>query len=264
MSDRDRSTADLTQPLDADATVYPGDPAVESAPAATHDSDGYRVTELRFGSHSGTHVDAPSHTEPDGKNLDAFGVEEFVFDAQLVDCTGLGARDPIGPEVIPGPKSGGDAETEMLVLRTGWDAHWGTDRYFDHPYLTAEAAATCADRGWHVGLDALSPDPSPSETGTEEGESTSESVGTGKLTGAEESGEMGASAGTEKPNETEESDGTSEPDGVPAHRELLGSGLFVVENLTGLGEVPDRFELLAYPLALVDADGSPVRAVATW
>jgi kynurenine formamidase len=88
----------------------------------------------------------------------------------------------------------------------------------------------CAERGWHVGLDALSPDPSPSETGAE---SASESAG-------------------------------EEPNGVPAHRELLGGGLFFAENPTGLGGLPERFELRAYPLALADADGSPVRAVATW
>jgi kynurenine formamidase len=115
----------------------------------------------------------------------------------------------------------------MLVLRTGWDDYWGTDRYFDHPYLTADAAAECAERGLHVGLDALSPDPSPSES--------------------------------EKADES-----TAEPAGVPAHQELLGNGLFVVENLTGLEDVPERFELRAYPLPLVEADGSPVRAIANW
>ncbi|WP_135854000.1 cyclase family protein [Halorussus salinus] len=235
-------TRDLSQSLDADATVYPGDPPVESTPAATHEEDGYRVTEWRLGTHSGTHVDAPSHTEPDGKNLDAFGVEEFAFEARLVDCSGVGAREPIGSEMVPeresergrtetngmetnGTAKSGTARAEMVVFRTGWADHWGTDRYFDHPYLTREAAATCADRGFHVGMDALSPDPSPSERET-----------------AEE----------------------TEPEGVPAHRELLGSDRLVVENLTGLAGLPERFELRAYPLALAAADGSPVRAVATW
>lgn len=230
-------TRDLSQSLDADATVYPGDPEVEFAPAATHESDGYRVTELRLGSHAGTHIDAPSHTEPDGKNLDEFEVGEFAFDARLVDCSELDAREPIGPETVPekpenlsnpaNPADFADPDTEMLIFRTGWDDHWGTDRYFDHPYLTAEAAAKCAERGLHIGLDVLSPDPSPSKTEKE-----------------------GANS--------------AEPDGVPAHHELLGSGLFVVENLTGLADLPERFDLRAYPLALAGADGSPVRALAVW
>ena len=212
-------TRDLTHPLDADATVYPGDPPVELAPAATHEADGYRVTDLRFGSHAGTHVDAPSHTEPDGRNLDSFDVDEFAVDARLVDCSDATAREAIQPAALPD-----DPDAELLVVRTGWSDHWGTDRYFDHPYLSRAAAAHCADRGLHVGVDALSPDPSPSE------------------------------------NENDD----AEPSGVPAHRELLGSDRFVVENLTGLADLPARFELRAYPLALPEADGSPVRAVATW
>jgi kynurenine formamidase len=50
-------------------------------------------------------------------------------------------------------------DVDLLVCRTGWDAHWGTDRYHDHPHLAPAAAAWCADRGLSVGLDAASPDP---------------------------------------------------------------------------------------------------------
>lgn len=52
-----------------------------------------------------------------------------------------------------------------------------------------------------------------------------------------------------------------EPDGVPAHHELLGAGQFIVENLHLPVDLPSRFTLRAYPLR-VDADGAPVRAVA--
>ena len=232
-------TRDLTHPLDESTAVYPGDPPVRLAPAATHDEDGYRVTDLRLGSHSGTHVDAPSHTEPDGKDVDEFAVDRFAFDARLVDCSGKDAREPIrrdelASKVDDEKANHGEANDEevggadLLVVRTGWDAHWGTDRYFDHPYLDREAAAWCADRGLSVGLDALSPDPTPTRG---DGEAKAK---------------------------------TTEPDGVPAHRELLGEGRLVVENLCDLGGLPDRFEVRAYPLALSGADGAPVRAVAVW
>lgn len=213
-------TRDLSHPLDAEGTVYPGDPPVELRPAATHETDGYRVTDLRLGSHAGTHLDAPSHTEPDGRDVDEFDAGEFVFDARLVDCSTVGARDAIGPDALPD-----DPDAELLVVRTDWDEFWGTDRYYDHPYLTRRAAARCADRGLHVALDALSPDPSPSASDAER---------------------------------------ETEPDGTPAHRELLGRDRFVLENLTGLDELPDRFELRAYPLRISGGDGSPVRAVAVW
>ena len=47
----------------------------------------------------------------------------------------------------------------MLVLHTGWDAHWGTDAYFDHPFLDGDAAERVVAAGVRtVGLDALSLD----------------------------------------------------------------------------------------------------------
>jgi len=46
--------------------TYPGDPDVTLAPDATHEEDGYATSELRTGTHAGTHVDAPRHTLPEG------------------------------------------------------------------------------------------------------------------------------------------------------------------------------------------------------
>ena len=49
----------------------------------------------------------------------------------------------------------------------------------------------------------------------------------------------------------------------PAHLELLGAGLLIVENLTNLDSITgDEFELIALPLAIHGRDGSPVRTVA--
>src|SRR5438874_11913484 len=42
-------------------TVYRGNPAVRIRPVMTLEKDGVCVSELRLGSHTGTHVDAPSH-----------------------------------------------------------------------------------------------------------------------------------------------------------------------------------------------------------
>jgi kynurenine formamidase len=205
---------DCTHRIEPGMSVYPGDPEPALAPAATHAADGYRVTELTLGSHTGTHVDAPSHTEPEGRTLDAYPVERFRFDARVVGVRGLDDRAAIGPESVP------ETDADLLVFDTGWDEHWGTPRYAEHPYLAPETAKRCVEAGYHVGLDTLSPDPTPTDAA-----------------------------------------GSGEPAGVPAHRALLGAGRLVVENLRGLGRLPERVTLHAYPLAL-DADGAPVRAVA--
>lgn len=207
---------DCTHALDADATVYPGDPTVERTPHATHEADGYRVTELHLGSHSGTHIDAPCHTESDGRTLDSFPVETFVFDALLVDCQEKSTRERIERADLPKP-----TDNDLLVFHTGWDAHWGTETYFDHPYLTDETARWCADHNYHVAIDALNVDPTPTENATND-----------------------------------------EPEGIPAHHELLGTNHLIVENLTNLDGLPERFTLSAFPLSIESADGAPVRAVA--
>lgn len=206
---------DLSQPFETGMQTFPGDPSVAIESAATLVEDGCRVSQVRCGSHSGTHLDAPSHILPEGDSLDAFPLEQFVFDARVVDCTGLEPREPVPPELLPDDDAG-----EMVVCRTGWEDHWNTDRYLDHPYLSPATANRCVEAGWSVGLDTLNPDPTPTEHASRD-----------------------------------------EPDGFPAHRAVLGNGLFILENLRNLAGL-DRFRLFAFPLALPDADGSPVRAVA--
>lgn len=205
---------DLTQPIATGMPVFPGDPAVEVEPVATVEHDGYRVSSVQCGSHSGTHIDAPSHTEPDGPAIDAFPVDSFAFDARIVDVSGRDNREPIPPTDLPD-----STELDMVVFRTGWDTFWGTDRYRDHPYLTPEAGRQCAEAGLSVGIDALNPDPTPSGNATDD-----------------------------------------ELDGFPVHRALLGSGLFIVENLTNLDGL-EAGTLYAFPLPIRDGDGAPVRTV---
>lgn len=208
------ATYDLSHPVETGLLTYPGDPAVVVEPHATYEADGHRVTALELGSHSGTHIDAPSHTEPDGRSLGDFPLDAFRFDALRVDLRHLGAREVIDVDALPDP-----TDDDLLVLQTGRDADWGTPAYLDHPYLTDEAAAWCVEHGYHVATDALNVDPTPS------------------------------------PNARE-----AEPEDFPAHHTLLGADRLILENLTGLDDLPARFELHAYPLAL-DTDGSPVRAV---
>lgn len=139
--------------------TYPGDPAVSASPHATHEADGYRVTALSLGSHTGTHVDAPAHLDPDGKTLAAYPPERFVFDARVVDCRGVGAEGTVVTADLEAATGDDVAAADLLLLHTGWADHWGTDRYHDHPSLAPAAAEWCADRGLSVGLDAPSPDP---------------------------------------------------------------------------------------------------------
>ncbi len=61
---------DLSMPLTSQTPVYPGDPKPHLEPIATFSADGYHVSRLVLGSHSGTHVDAPFHFCEHGWRLD--------------------------------------------------------------------------------------------------------------------------------------------------------------------------------------------------
>lgn len=160
MPDVSQTTHDLSQPIETGMPTYPGDPPVTVEPAATYSEDDCRVTALSCGSHTGTHVDAPSHTEPAGRTLESYDVDAFVRDARKVDCRDLGPREPIPAERVPA------GDVDCAVFWTGWDEKWGDERYLDHPYLSVAAAERCAERGLAVATDTLNPDPTPTENAT--------------------------------------------------------------------------------------------------
>jgi len=147
---------DLSHPIEDGMPVYPGDPPVSVEPYAKIDTDGYRVTALGLGSHAGTHVDAPSHLEPDGDTLGDYDVDDFRFDARVVHVD-PGARGIVEPNAIP------DTDADIVVFATGWSDLWRTGKYRDHPALAPETARVLAERGQHVGIDAPSVDPPESE-----------------------------------------------------------------------------------------------------
>ena len=51
------------------------------------DTGQYRVTEMTLGSHSGTHIDAPSHYLEGGQTVDQIPPTVLIGPAQVLDCT---------------------------------------------------------------------------------------------------------------------------------------------------------------------------------
>ncbi|WP_174182937.1 cyclase family protein [Halococcoides cellulosivorans] len=224
---------DLSHPVVDGMPTYPGDPPVSTDAVATHATDGYRLARLSCGTHAGTHIDAPAHILPDGRTLDEFDVSAFVRVCRRVDCRDLGPRAAITADRLPDLDALDDA-VDCLAVWTGWDTHWGTPAYRDHPHLVPAAAERIADAGLAVALDTAGPDPTPPVDGAP----------------ADTASVADASSET-----------TADGDANwPAHRAILGAGEPIVENLRNLGAVGTTFELRALPLRL-DGGGSPVRAV---
>jgi kynurenine formamidase len=150
-----RRVVDLSVPLDDGTPVYPGDPPVRLAPAATIAHDGYNLLAVHMGSQSGTHCDAPRHFRDDGPSIDALDLRLFTGPGVLVDVRGRPDRYPIGvPDLAPYLDRVGPGT--IVVLHTGRSDS-------AHPYLGADACRALLDRGVRtIGLDTPNIDETPS------------------------------------------------------------------------------------------------------
>jgi arylformamidase len=151
---------DLTLPIEEGMPVWPGDSGPECTKVKSLEQDGYVLQTICFSNHMGTHLDAPSHVVPGGMTLDQIPPETLIGRAVLLNFADKGKKDRItrkdlqarGDVLRPGAR---------VLLRTGWDKHYGSSFFFqDFPCLTLEAAQDLAQAGVALlGMDTPSPSP---------------------------------------------------------------------------------------------------------
>jgi arylformamidase len=116
----------------------------------------FQIAKIEMVANTGTYVDCPSHRYADGKDLSEVDLEHFA------DLDGIVVRADYhdGLAVDAGLFKNKELGNRAVLVHTGWDEHWATDRYFEnHPFLTEEAAAYLRDSGARlVGIDALNID----------------------------------------------------------------------------------------------------------
>lgn len=113
----------------------------------------FHIGRIDMVANTGTYLDAPFHRFADDIDVAELPLERLAnLDAVVIPTS----ERAIGPEVFAGVPLTGRA----VLVRTGHDRHWRTDRYFeDHPYLTAVAAKLLAESGAAlVGIDSLNID----------------------------------------------------------------------------------------------------------
>lgn len=155
---------DLSHPIDSDTQVYPGDPVPHLTQHSFVERDGFNLMSVQMGSQSGTHVDAPWHFDNDTKRIDELPLELFVGEAIIFDCLGVSARQAITLDQLAAQIPEGQLP-KIALFKTGWDAHYQTDHYFENPYLDAELVRHLLARGvMTFGLDAINIDETPDET----------------------------------------------------------------------------------------------------
>lgn len=154
---------DLSHSINAHTQVYPGDPVPRLEVHSTIAKDGFNLLSLHMGSQTGTHVDAPYHFDESTEKIDEIPLERFLGRGVVLNATGLAPRTEISWDLISQ-----DAEQlrkgDFALINTGWSKHFGTDEYFNHPYLGAEACKKLLDKGVLVfGIDAINIDETPDD-----------------------------------------------------------------------------------------------------
>jgi kynurenine formamidase len=224
---------DITTSISPFTRIFPGDPMPAIERVFTLEKEGCAVSKLSFGSHTGTHVDAPSHILKNGLTVDKLELKNLMGKACILDFssfsgaltadilekafmnTEVSENIPIlllkteacsqkqvsSEEVSP---SGGESDFQDMGSRK---------EEFDSAYLDESGAAWIVEKGFKtIGIDSFSVDSLYSET-------------------------------------------------LPAHHILLSGNVNIVEYLE-LGSVKaGTYFFLCLPIKIKNCDGAPARAL---
>lgn len=120
----------------------------------------FHIGRVELITNTGTYIDCPFHRYADGRDTASMPLDRFVDQpALLLRTTGRHGR-AIDVAYLSSQLSVDDVRGKAVLVHTGWDAHWGTDAYFEgHPYLTEHAAIWLRDAGAVlVGIDSMNID----------------------------------------------------------------------------------------------------------
>ncbi len=126
---------DVSLKISPHMLVFPGDPAPEiKRVLRIEDGKPANVSEIKFGTHTGTHVDPPLHFLSDGEGIDSLDLGYFVGEATVVDLSR--AEKEITADDLKPFKT-----KKILLLKTRNSENWG-EREFprDFVYMTQDAA----------------------------------------------------------------------------------------------------------------------------
>ena len=149
---------DISLTISSELLVWPGDPAIEVVPRLQmSQGDSANVSELRIGTHTGTHVDPPVHFIPGAAGIDAIEPDVLVGPAVVADLRRWSG--PVGSAELDGLDLPGG--TERLLLRTANSERWRSAPPYTFPdeyaHIGEDGAGWLIDRGIRlVGVDFLS------------------------------------------------------------------------------------------------------------
>lgn len=156
----DKRIVDLSHVIEHGMTTYKGLPGPhicdfwerETTASSFDDGSTFQIGRIDMVANTGTYVDAPFHRFAEGADLADLPLPS------LADLPGIVIRRPWENAIAVDVDAfdGRDVRGKAVLIHSGWDRHWRTERYqSDHPFVTPEAATWLIDNGATlVGIDS--------------------------------------------------------------------------------------------------------------
>ena len=153
------ATVDITMPIRPSMPVFPGDPATRLEPERSIErGDAYSLSVLTLGTHSGTHIDPPSHFLPRAATLDGIDLTALNGPCRVVRIPD-GQSSVFASDVKDLPSG-----TQRVLFKSANSRRWANGEPFfaDFVDVSPSAAKALIERGVRlVGIDALSVESDP-------------------------------------------------------------------------------------------------------
>ena len=141
---------DISTEISERMTIYPGNPGVSIK--TRRNADGFAVSELRIGSHTGTHMDAPYHVFDSGKRAGGTKLEKLYGRCRVLDLTKVKGSVEADDIRVFRIRRG-----EIILLKTRNSLIKSKRFRKDFVYIGKSAAKLLAESGANaVGVDYLS------------------------------------------------------------------------------------------------------------
>lgn len=157
---------DLTHEIHPGIPTWNGDCGFRSHVEVDYEEEGIRVQHYDCAAGIGTHIDAPSHFDPDGENIADIDIENFVAPLCVIRID-----SEHHPDILITPQDVKNYETRngkipprsLVVGDTGWAKHWNNPSKYRNkmhfPGFSPDAIEILLKRRIvGIGIDTLSPD----------------------------------------------------------------------------------------------------------
>jgi arylformamidase len=136
---------DLTREVSNDTKVFPGSPLPKFITWTKMDVHDYDSEVIFMSTHTGTHMDAPSHFASDASSIDKISVRRFISNAILIKIKKASNQLITADEIEASNVRIKEGDT--IVFSTLWENEIDKEYFFSHsPGLAEDAAKYLIDK----------------------------------------------------------------------------------------------------------------------